>query len=156
MPKSALTDFIDAYPRPACEHRKLGDAGRSPSGTYWLKPRGMQVYRAHQCPLNSRPGRDRDKRRSDRSSSVPFAYLRCACRVERQWRHKNAGVRTHALVSVGASTFGLISLLGFGATNNPMLIAGGVVTGIGFIGGGVIMHQGGMIQGINTAATLWA
>jgi putative Mg2+ transporter-C (MgtC) family protein len=76
--------------------------------------------------------------------------------IERQWHHKNAGVRTHALVSIGASTFGLISLLGFGATNNPMLIAGGVVTGIGFIGGGVIMRQGGTIQGINTAATLWA
>jgi len=76
--------------------------------------------------------------------------------IERQWHHKNAGVKTHALVSVGASTFGLVSLLGFGATNNPMLIAGGVVTGIGFIGGGVIMHQGGVIQGINTAATLWA
>jgi putative Mg2+ transporter-C (MgtC) family protein len=76
--------------------------------------------------------------------------------IERQWHHKNAGVRTHAMVSVGAATFGLISLLGFGATNNPMLIAGGVVTGIGFIGGGVIMHRGGIIQGINTAATLWA
>jgi putative Mg2+ transporter-C (MgtC) family protein len=47
-------------------------------------------------------------------------------------------------------------LLGFGPTNNPMLIAGGVVTGIGFIGGGVIMHRGGAVQGINTAATLWA
>jgi len=76
--------------------------------------------------------------------------------IERQWHHKNAGVRTHALVSIGACAFGLISLLGFGATNNPMLIAGGVVTGIGFIGGGVIMHRGGVIQGINTAATLWA
>jgi putative Mg2+ transporter-C (MgtC) family protein len=65
-------------------------------------------------------------------------------------------VRTHALVSIGSTAFGLISLLGFGATNNPMLIAGGVVTGIGFIGGGVIMRQGETIQGINTAATLWA
>jgi putative Mg2+ transporter-C (MgtC) family protein len=76
--------------------------------------------------------------------------------IERQWHHKNAGVRTHALVSIGAAAFALISLLGFGATNNPMLIAGGVVTGIGFIGGGVIMRHGGAIQGINTAATLWA
>jgi putative Mg2+ transporter-C (MgtC) family protein len=76
--------------------------------------------------------------------------------IERQWHHKHAGVRTHALVSIGATAFGLISLLGFGTTNNPMLIAGGVVTGIGFIGGGVIMRQGGTIQGINTAATLWA
>ena len=87
-----------------------------------------------------------------------FVALLCGALVgiERQWQHKHAGVRTHALVSIGASSFGLISLLGFGATNNPMLIAGGVVTGIGFIGGGVIMRQGGTIQGSNTAATLWA
>ena len=76
--------------------------------------------------------------------------------IERQWHHKNAGLRTHALVALGAAAFGLISLLGFGPTNNPMLIAGGVVTGIGFIGGGVIMHRGAAVQGINTAATLWA
>lgn len=76
--------------------------------------------------------------------------------IERQWHHKNAGIRTHALVAVGAAAFGLLSLLGFGATNNPMLIAAGVVTGIGFIGGGVIMRRGATVQGINTAATLWA
>lgn len=76
--------------------------------------------------------------------------------IERQWHHKNAGVRTHALVAIGACTFSLISLLGFGPTSNPMLIAAGVVTGIGFLGAGVILRQGGMVQGINTAATLWA
>jgi putative Mg2+ transporter-C (MgtC) family protein len=75
--------------------------------------------------------------------------------VERQWHHKNAGLRTHTLVAVGAAAFTIVSSLGLGPTNNPMLIAAGVVTGIGFIGGGVIMHRGPTVQGINTAATLW-
>ncbi len=75
--------------------------------------------------------------------------------IERQWHHKNAGLRTHTLVALGAATFTMVSMLGLGPTSNPMLIAAGVVTGIGLIGGGVIMHQGHMVQGINTAATLW-
>lgn len=76
--------------------------------------------------------------------------------IERRWHHKHAGIQTHALVSLGAASFGLLSLIGFGPTNNPMLIAGGVVTGIGFIGGGVIMRRGSNVQGVNTAASLWA
>src|SRR5215475_12567449 len=50
----------------------------------------------------------------------------------------------------------MMSAAGFGPNNNPAQVAAGVVTGIGFIGGGVIMRRGGSIQGINTAATLWA
>jgi putative Mg2+ transporter-C (MgtC) family protein len=76
--------------------------------------------------------------------------------IERQWRHKNAGLKTNALASVGATSFGLIALLSFGPGSNPTQIAAGVVTGIGFIGAGVIMHRGASVQGINTAATLWA
>ena len=76
--------------------------------------------------------------------------------IERQWHHKNAGIKTNTLVSVGATAFALISARGFGPTNNPAAIAAGVVTGIGFIGAGVIMRRGGSVQGINTAATLWA
>jgi uncharacterized membrane protein YhiD involved in acid resistance len=76
--------------------------------------------------------------------------------IERQWHHKNAGIKTNTLVSVGATAYALISLRGFGPTNNPAAVAAGVVTGIGFIGAGVIMRRGGSIQGINTAATLWA
>jgi putative Mg2+ transporter-C (MgtC) family protein len=75
--------------------------------------------------------------------------------VERQWNHKYAGVRTHTLVAVGAAGFTIVSALGLGPTGSPMLIAAGVVTGIGFIGGGAIMHNGGGVQGLNTAATLW-
>jgi putative Mg2+ transporter-C (MgtC) family protein len=85
-----------------------------------------------------------------------LAFVVGACAgVERQWHHKNAGLRTHTLVAVGAAAFTIVSAVGLGPTSNPMLIAAGVVTGIGFIGGGVIMHQGPTVQGINTAATLW-
>ena len=76
--------------------------------------------------------------------------------IERQWRHKNAGLKTNALVSVGATAFGLIAMRGFGLGSQPTQIAAGVVTGVGFIGAGVIMHRGASLQGINSAATLWA
>src|SRR5438132_2340239 len=75
--------------------------------------------------------------------------------IERQWHHKNAGLKTNTLVAVGATAFALISERGFGPNSNPAQIAAGVVTGIGFIGGGVIMRRSGNVQGINTAATLW-
>lgn len=76
--------------------------------------------------------------------------------IERQWHHKNAGLKTNTLVAVGATAFALISQHGFGPNSNPAQVAAGVVTGIGFIGGGVIMRRSGNVQGINTAATLWA
>jgi putative Mg2+ transporter-C (MgtC) family protein len=76
--------------------------------------------------------------------------------VERQWHHKNAGIKTNTLVATGSAAFALISLRGFGPTNNPAAVAAGVVTGIGFIGAGVILRRGGSVQGINSAATLWA
>jgi len=76
--------------------------------------------------------------------------------IERQWRHKNAGLKTNALVTIGATAFGLIALRGFGPGSQPTQIAAGVVTGIGFIGAGVVMHRGASVQGINSAATLWA
>jgi putative Mg2+ transporter-C (MgtC) family protein len=84
------------------------------------------------------------------------AFFGALVGIERQWRHKNAGLKTNALVSVGAASFGLIALLSFGPGSSPTQIAAGVVTGIGFIGAGVIMHRGASVQGINTAATLWA
>ena len=87
---------------------------------------------------------------------LALAFVVGACvGVERQWNHKNAGLRTHTLVAVGAAAFTIVSALGLGPTSNPMLIAAGVVTGIGFIGGGAIMHDGHSVHGLNTAATLW-
>jgi len=92
---------------------------------------------------------------------VPFAlFLSFAfgavVGLERQWHHKTAGLKTVTLVAVGSTAFGLISLHIFGHSSNPGQVASGVVTGIGFIGAGVIIHRGGSVQGINSAATLWA
>jgi putative Mg2+ transporter-C (MgtC) family protein len=76
--------------------------------------------------------------------------------LERQWHHKTAGLKTNTLVAVGATAFTLVAQLGFGPGTYLPQVAAGVVTGIGFIGGGVIMRRGGNVQGINSAATLWA
>jgi len=76
--------------------------------------------------------------------------------LERELRHKKAGLRTNTLVAVGAAVYVLISLslmnADFGATAR---IVGQVVTGIGFIGAGVIIHREADILGITTAATIW-
>ncbi len=76
--------------------------------------------------------------------------------IEREWRQKHAGVKTMALVALGAAAFAMMSDT-FGPDNhNPGQIAAAVVGGIGFIGAGVIMHRGQIVQGVTTAATLWA
>jgi uncharacterized membrane protein YhiD involved in acid resistance len=76
--------------------------------------------------------------------------------IEREWRHKNAGLKTNTLVTLGATVFAMVSNT-FGPMNhNPAQIAASVVTGIGFIGAGVIIHRGASVQGVTTAATLWA
>jgi uncharacterized membrane protein YhiD involved in acid resistance len=76
--------------------------------------------------------------------------------VEREWRQKHAGLKTMALVALGAAAFAMMSDT-FGPDNhNPGQIAAAVVGGIGFIGAGVIMHRGLTVQGVTTAATLWA
>src|SRR5471032_2289091 len=76
--------------------------------------------------------------------------------VERQLHHKSAGIKTNTLVALGAAGFSMLSASGFGPGNNPAQLAAAVVTGIGFIGAGVIIHRGASVQGVNTAATLWA
>ncbi len=76
--------------------------------------------------------------------------------VEREWRQKHAGLKTMILVALGAATFAMMSDT-FGPDNhNPGQLAAAVVGGIGFIGAGVIMHRGATVQGVTTAATLWA
>ena len=74
--------------------------------------------------------------------------------TERQWRHRMAGLRTNALVSLGACLFVLLSVMTSGE-QSPTRIAAQVVSGIGFLGGGVIIREGFSIRGLNTAATLW-
>jgi putative Mg2+ transporter-C (MgtC) family protein len=73
--------------------------------------------------------------------------------LERQWRARMAGLRTNALVAAGATLFVLYAA----ATedSSPTRVASYVVSGIGFLGGGVILREGFNVRGLNTAATLW-
>jgi uncharacterized membrane protein YhiD involved in acid resistance len=71
-----------------------------------------------------------------------------------QWRQRGAGLRTDALVSIGASAFVTLSALMPGE-DSPTCIAAQVVSGIGFLGAGVILREGLNIRGMNTAGTLW-
>jgi putative Mg2+ transporter-C (MgtC) family protein len=73
--------------------------------------------------------------------------------MERQWRARMAGLRTNALVAAGATLFVLYAV----ATpdSSPTRVASYVVSGIGFLGGGVILREGVSVRGLNTAATLW-
>ncbi len=73
---------------------------------------------------------------------------------ERQWRQRNAGLRTNALVAIGAAAFADLGLRIRGAEGATQIIAY-VVSGIGFLGAGVILKDGTSIRGLNTAATLW-
>jgi putative Mg2+ transporter-C (MgtC) family protein len=79
--------------------------------------------------------------------------LGVAIGLERQFRHHPAGLRTNALVCLGAALFVSLSLMM--QESSPTRIAGQVVTGIGFLGGGVILREGFNVRGMNTAATLW-
>ncbi|MBI3796207.1 MAG: MgtC/SapB family protein [Deltaproteobacteria bacterium] len=74
---------------------------------------------------------------------------------EREQHGREAGIRTYAAVSVGACVFGLISAHVEGAAD-PTRIAAQVVTGVGFLGAGVILRERGQITGLTTAATLWS
>lgn len=75
--------------------------------------------------------------------------------VEREQRHKPAGIRTHALVSLGSCIFTILSM-GFTGTNaDPSRIAAGIVTGIGFLGGGAIFRSKKHSAGLTTAASIW-
>jgi len=75
--------------------------------------------------------------------------------LERQWRQHLAGLRTNTLVSVGSAMFLLLSIKITGDASASGRIAGQIITGIGFLGAGVIMKDGFSVHGLNTAATLW-
>lgn len=74
---------------------------------------------------------------------------------ERQYRQRTAGLRTNVLVCVGAAIFVDLALR-MGDQASALRVVSSVVSGVGFLGAGVIMRDGGQVQGINTAATLWA
>ncbi len=74
--------------------------------------------------------------------------------AERQWRQRTAGLRTNCLVAIGSAMFVMMGGLA-GGVDGTSRVASYVVSGIGFIGGGVILKEGFSIRGLNTAATLW-
>jgi putative Mg2+ transporter-C (MgtC) family protein len=85
--------------------------------------------------------------------------------LEREFREREAGLRTHLLVSLGSALFTIVSAFGFHdvLTHDPQVvvrldpsrIAAQIVSGIGFLGAGAIIRQGLSIRGLTTAATLW-
>ena len=92
------------------------------------------------------------------------AALGGAIGLERELREREAGLRTHMLVSVGAALFTMVSAYAWtdwrfsteeGLVFDPTRIAAQIVTGIGFLGAGAIIRQGLSVKGLTTAATLW-
>ena len=82
--------------------------------------------------------------------------LGVAIGFERQWRSRMAGLQTMALVSMGSSLFLILSAYSFDQETDRLRVAAQIVSGIGFLGAGVIMKQGLSVTGLNTAATLWS
>jgi putative Mg2+ transporter-C (MgtC) family protein len=92
------------------------------------------------------------------------AALGGAIGFERELRDREAGLRTHMLVSLGSALFTIVSAYGFHefltsgdqvVRFDPTRIAAQIVTGIGFLGAGAIIRQGISVRGLTTAATLW-
>ena len=80
--------------------------------------------------------------------------LSAAIGFERQWRNRLAGLRTNTLVALGAASFVTFAALVPGEAS-PTRVAAQVVSGIGFLGAGLIFREGMSVRGLNTAATLW-
>lgn len=75
--------------------------------------------------------------------------------LERSITHKQIGFRTFSLVCLGSCAFTLVSVYGFGNEADASRVAAQIVTGIGFLGAGAIIHTGLVTRGLTTAATLW-
>lgn len=84
---------------------------------------------------------------------ISAVFLGFIIGLERQYRQTLAGIRTNVLVCIGACLFVMYASI-IGSTDSSR-IAGQVVTGVGFLGGGVILREGFNVRGLNTAATLW-
>jgi len=71
-------------------------------------------------------------------------------------KRSSAGIRTYGAIALGACVFGVLSIAVPGPGSDPSRIAAQVVSGVGFLGGGVIFRQENSVNGLTTAATLWA
>ncbi len=81
-------------------------------------------------------------------------FLGAAVGFERQWRQRLAGLRTNTLVALGAASFTVFAA-SIPGDASPTRVAAQVVSGIGFLGAGIIFREGFNVRGLNTAATLW-
>ena len=79
--------------------------------------------------------------------------------IEREWRGRSAGLRTHLLVGVGSAIIMMISIYGFPEAflghRDVARLAAQVITGVGFLGAGAIIHNNSGIKGLTTAGTIW-
>jgi putative Mg2+ transporter-C (MgtC) family protein len=83
------------------------------------------------------------------------AGLGAAIGLERESRKKPAGLRTNILIAVGSALFTITSIQLAEIGGTPDRIAAGIVTGMGFLGGGAILRSGISVKGMTTAATIW-
>jgi len=74
--------------------------------------------------------------------------------IDREIKNKAAGIRTHVLICVGVAIFTLVGI-SFGEKADPTRVIGQIITGIGFLGGGVIFKQSDRVVGITSAAFIW-
>jgi putative Mg2+ transporter-C (MgtC) family protein len=81
-------------------------------------------------------------------------FLAVGIGIERQWLKKRAVLKTNVLVTLGSAMFTMLSIMTPGDAS-PTRIAAQIVSGVGFLGGGVILRDGGTVKGLNTAATIW-
>lgn len=88
------------------------------------------------------------------ATTVLAAVLGAAIGAEREWRRHPGGLRSCALVAGAASVFARVAIA-YGGTN-PGAALGAIASGIGFLGAGVILHEGAQVRGLATAATFWA
>lgn len=77
--------------------------------------------------------------------------------IEREWRGRSAGLRTHLLVGVGSCLIMIISIYGFPEifSRDVARLAAQIITGVGFLGAGAIMHRNSGVKGLTTAGTIW-
>ena len=76
--------------------------------------------------------------------------------IDREQRARNdAGLRTHMLVGIGSCLFTLLSIHAFGGNGDPARVAAQIVSGIGFLGAGVIIFRGRRVHNLTTAASVW-
>ncbi len=78
--------------------------------------------------------------------------LGAALGLEREWRGKEAGLRTNTLIAIGSALFAALSITIGG---DPARVAAQIVTGVGFLGAGAIMRHGASVHGLTTAAMIW-